>query len=191
MGLRERKKSRTRSEIQSQALRLFREQGYEATTVEQITAAAEVSETTFYRYFPNKRDLVLTDELDPRIVEAIRAQPPELNAVQALRAALREVLTALPPEQREEARERTALVISVDELRASMLDQVAGAMHLIAAAVAERTGRSIDDSAVRTLAGAVVGATMAVTFATVDDPTADFATMIDESLAHLEAGLAL
>jgi AcrR family transcriptional regulator len=191
MGLRERKKSRTRSEIQSQSLRLFREQGYEATTVEQITAAAEVSETTFYRYFPNKRDLVLTDELDPRIVEAIRAQPPELNAVQALRAALRSVLTALPPERREEARERTALVISVDELRASMLDQVAGAMHLIAAAVAERTGRSIDDSAVRTLAGAVVGATMAVTFATVDDPTADFATMIDESLAHLEAGLAL
>jgi AcrR family transcriptional regulator len=187
MGLRERKKSRTRSEIQSQALRLFREQGYEATTVEQITAAAEVSETTFYRYFPNKRDLVLTDELDPRIVEAIRAQPPELNAVQALRS----VLTALPPEQQAEARERTALVISVDELRASMLDQVAGAMHLIAAAVAERTGRSIDDSAVRTLAGAVVGATMAVTFATVDDPTADFATMIDESLAHLEAGLAL
>jgi AcrR family transcriptional regulator len=190
MGLRERKKSRTRGEIQSQALRLFREQGYEATTVEQITAAAEVSETTFYRYFPNKRDLVLTDELDPRIAEAIRAQPPELNAIQAVRAALREVVTALPPEQQEEARERTALVTAVPELRASMLDQVAGAMRLIADAVAERTGRPTDDSAVRTLAGAVVGATMAVTMATVDDPGADFATMIDESLAHLEAGLA-
>ncbi|ABW13376.1 regulatory protein TetR [Parafrankia sp. EAN1pec] len=48
-GLRERKKARTRAAIQTHALRLFREQGYNATTVEQIIDAAEVSETTFFR----------------------------------------------------------------------------------------------------------------------------------------------
>ena len=41
-GLRERKKAKTRATIQENALRLFREQGYDATTVEQIAEAAEV-----------------------------------------------------------------------------------------------------------------------------------------------------
>ena len=74
-GLRERKKEKMRAAIQRQALRLFREQGYDATTVSQIANAAEVSESSFFRYFPTKEDLVRWDEFDPLIVEAIKAQP--------------------------------------------------------------------------------------------------------------------
>jgi len=50
--------------------------GYQRTTVEQIAAAAEVSPSTFFRYFPTKEDLVLQDDMDTRLVEAFERQPP-------------------------------------------------------------------------------------------------------------------
>jgi AcrR family transcriptional regulator len=54
MSLRERKKLATWRAIQSAAVRLFEEQGYEATTVEQIAAAADDSRATFFNYFASK-----------------------------------------------------------------------------------------------------------------------------------------
>ncbi len=60
--------------IREHALRLFREQGYDATTVEQIAAAAEVSPSTFFRYFPTKEDVVLQDDYRRPDVRGVR--PP-------------------------------------------------------------------------------------------------------------------
>ena len=57
--------------------------------------------------------------------------------------------------------------------------------------VAERAGRPVDDPAARTLAGAVIGATMTALIALADNPTADIAALVDESLAHLEPALKL
>src|SRR5207245_89584 len=90
-GLRERKKARTRASIREHALRLFREQGYQHTTVEQIAEAAEVSPSTFFRYFPTKEDVVLQDDMDIRMLEALRRQPPGLAPLAAFRAAVRQV----------------------------------------------------------------------------------------------------
>lgn len=58
MTLRERKKARTRERLMEEALRLFEAQGYESTTVDQITEAAEVARRTFFRYFPSKEAVV-------------------------------------------------------------------------------------------------------------------------------------
>ncbi len=96
-GLRERKKARTRAAIQEHALRLFRERGYEATTVEQIAEAAEVSPSTFFRYFGSKEEVVIYDALDPILIAAWRAQPKELAPIPALRRAMTEVFGNLTP----------------------------------------------------------------------------------------------
>src|SRR5215831_18599469 len=100
-GLRERKKAKTRAAIQRHALRLFREQGYEATTVEQIAAAAEVSPSTFFRYFPTKEDVVLYDPFDPVLISAFEAQPPLLSPMQAMREALHATFAAMSREEME------------------------------------------------------------------------------------------
>src|SRR5271154_4796427 len=86
-GLRERKKARTRAAIREHALRLFREQGYDATTVDQIADAADVSPSTFFRYFPTKEDVVLQDDVDVLALGAFEAQPAGLTPVAAFRAA--------------------------------------------------------------------------------------------------------
>jgi AcrR family transcriptional regulator len=188
-GLRERKKAKTRAEIQRQALRLFRERGYEATTAAQIAEAAEVSESTFFRYFPTKEDVVFLDELDPLVFESFREQPPELGPVRALRDSIRGVLARASAEEKADLRERLELLLSVPPLRAMLLDGLRGPVRLLAEAVAERAGRSPDDPAVRALSGAVMGVGLSAMFAAVDDPEADVAALIDEGLAHLEAGL--
>ena len=190
-GLRERKKARTRAAIQSHALRLFRAQGYDATTVQQIIEEVDVSESTFFRYFPTKADVVLADEFDPVIVAAFRSQPRELRVVQALRAAFVQAFAQMSDDDRAVQEDRMLLVLSVPELRAAMLDQFASAMGLLAEIVAERTGRSPNDVSVRTVAGAVVGAAMAAMFAIADDPSADVAQTIDQSMACLEEGFLL
>jgi AcrR family transcriptional regulator len=191
MGLRERKKIKTHAAIQREALRLFREQGYDATTVEQIAEAAEVSPSTFFRYFPTKEDVVLYDVLDPVMIATFKAQPADLSPIQALRAAFRDVYDCLSVEELTQQRERAALFLSVPELRGAWMSELAGTIQLLTGLIAERSGRRADDLAVRTYAGAVIGAIIAAWLATADDPSADVFELVDLSFAHLEAGLPL
>ncbi len=190
-GLRERKKARTREAIRDHAFRLFGEQGYAATTVEQIAEAAEVSPSTFFRYFPTKEEVALADDIDPLFLEAFRAQPPELSQIGAIRSAVRTVLDETPSEVLERDRARQRVVLGTPELRARMLDQTIVTLRLLAEVVAERAGRRPDELVVRTFAGAVIGAALAAFAASLDDPGADILELTDAALAQLEAGLEL
>ncbi len=191
VGLRERKKARTKASIQQHALRLFREQGYDATSVEQIAEAAEVSPSTFFRYFPTKEDVVLSDDYDPVIVAAFKAQPPELSPIQAMRGAMRSAFGTIPAEEMEGVRERTALIMEVPELQAATLANLTQTMRLLTDLVAERVGRQPNDFAVRNLSGALLGVWISVLFDWAACQELDLAAALDEAMAHLEAGLPL
>jgi AcrR family transcriptional regulator len=189
LGLRERKKAKTRATIQEHALRLFHKQGYDATTVQQIAAAAEVSESTFFRYFPTKEDVVMHDRYDPLLLAAFAVQPPELSPIAALRRALATVFGALQAAELEQERLRSELVFTVPQLRARTLEQLASTVDLFAQAFADRIGRDPHDLVVRTLVGAAIGASLAALASGAYDRDADYPSIVDAALAHLEAGL--
>lgn len=189
--LRERKKAKTRAAIRECALRLFQEQGYDATTVEQIAEAAEVSPSTFFRYFATKEAVVLADELDPLILEAFASQPASLSPAQALRGAFRSVFGALSAAERLDMRRRVEFMQRVPALRAAFLDELAQAARQLADMVGQRIGRDPQDVAVRTFAGAVLGVMTAVYLAWADHPQSDLFVELDEAMAYLEAGLPL
>ena len=184
-GLRERKKARTRLAIREHAMALFKDQGYDKTTVEQIAAAAEVSPSTFFRYFPSKEDVVLQDDYDALLIAAFHAQDLEIPPLQALRNAIGEVFSSMPASQQTQEAERIRLVLAVPDLRARMLAQFSEMIQMLAEAVAERVGRQPDDFEVRTFAGALVGVALGVA----DSFGDDYLEQFSRALTLLEAGL--
>jgi AcrR family transcriptional regulator len=194
-GLRERKKARTRASIREHALRLFREKGYQHTTVEQIAEAAEVSPSTFFRYFPTKEDVVLQDDMDTRMVEALAQQPPGLSPLAAVRAATGQVFASYQAADLDQVSELIAMSVTVPEIRARAIDEYARTIEVMSEALAKRAGRPAGDLAVRTTAGAIIGAIMSITLPW--DGWSDRSTIgelvqrIDQALALLEAGLPL
>jgi AcrR family transcriptional regulator len=101
-GLRSRKKARTRLAIEDAALELFAAQGYEATSVDEIAERAEVSTTTFFRYFPSKAEVILTDRQQrvPQLQQAILDRPAHESDLVALHHALSDAwISSVDPER--------------------------------------------------------------------------------------------
>ncbi|HEY8547390.1 MAG TPA: TetR family transcriptional regulator [Acidimicrobiales bacterium] len=97
-GLRERKKARTRDAIVAAAIDLFETKGYDATTIDEIAEAAEVSPRTFFRYFDSKVDVLMgrKDEPEGDIPARLATRPPEEGPIEATRQVLhQELLSAL------------------------------------------------------------------------------------------------
>lgn len=190
-GLRERKKAKTMATVQKHALRLFRELGYKATTVEQIAEAAEISYSTFFRYFSTKEDVLLIDNYDPLFVAAFEDQPSNLSPLQAIRNAMLSGIKDMSIDELTTVRERNELIMKVPELRAASLNNMTQMMQLIMELIAKRVGRNPEDLAVRTFAGAIIGVNISVMLYYAENPDADFATLLDEALSKLEEGLPL
>lgn len=114
------KKAATRARIRAAALELFARDGYDAATIERIAAAAGVTHTTFFRYFPTKEDVALSDNYDPLIAALIRARPTDESAAERVCGALLDGLTSVYDGYRDELLEQMTLVQSVPALRSRL-----------------------------------------------------------------------
>jgi len=186
LGLRERKKIKNPPGHQAEAFRLIDENGYAATTVEQIAEAADVSPSTFFRYFPSKESLLLADDLDPLILAAFDAQPPDLSPTEAIRRAYGDVMARLPAEQLEFENTRQRLMFSIPELKAAMYDEYYRTVNVMAELIGRRIGRPANDFEVRVFVGALTGAMMAAF-----DNAPQTAETIYRALDFVDAGMPL
>lgn len=185
-GLRERKKIRTRQTIRQQAFRLIEKNGYAATTVEQIAESAEVSPSTFFRYFPTKESVLLADDMDSAFLDSLAMQPTDLSPVQAIRRAYQLTMTNMTEDQRDFEDARQRLMFSIPELKAAMYDEYYRTVTSIAEAIGTRIGRDADDFELRVFAGALTGAIMAAY-----TPGPGAADTVYRALDFVDAGMPL
>jgi AcrR family transcriptional regulator len=188
-GWRARKKAATKLAIQEQALRLFVEKGYDATTVDEIAAAAGVSHMTFFRYFPRKEEVVEYDEYDPLIEELIAARPGSEAPLTALHTAIRTGLAQVLATDRQALLIRTGLVLHNPVLRSRNLLAQDTTRELFARALARRAGLAQPDFAATVQASAALGAIGAAMTAWIEHDGQDLIALIDAAFAALETGM--
>jgi len=189
---RARKKAATKQAIQEHALRLFAEKGYDATTVDEIAAAAGVSHMTFFRYFPRKEAVVEYDEYDPLLEELLAARPPQEPPLTALHNAIRAGLEKILTADHDALLVRTRLVLRNPALRSRNVIAQEATREMFARALARRAGLPEPDLAATVQASAALGAVGVAMMAWAeDDDDADPVGLIDAAFAALKAGVSL
>jgi AcrR family transcriptional regulator len=180
---RQRKKNATRDRIRASALRLFAEQGYEATTVEQIAVAAGVSHMTFFRYFPAKEDVALSDSHDPLIAGLLEQTPAEWPLAERIRAALLQGLGQLHDADRDTLLAQNRLIVSTPALRerlwASQMDAQQLILGALGAGQAGNPQPSFQDRV--TVAACLAAAATAILAWVENDGTPALPSLIDQA----------
>jgi AcrR family transcriptional regulator len=159
-SLRQRKRARTRAALIEAALDLFERQGYDATTIDEIAAAADVSPRTFFRYFATKEEVALGDDTGQALLGLLAARPADEPLLESVRHVVRDGLSLVSREDREALLARLRIVYRTPSLRARRWEFQLEMGRISGAIVAERRGLPPDDL------GARVAATAA--FATVE-----------------------
>jgi AcrR family transcriptional regulator len=162
LGLRERKKLKTRQLIAETARRLFAERGFEHVTVTEIAREAEVSPATVFNYFPTKEDLFYSrlEAFEDELLTAIRERGPGESVIDAFSGFLLGqggVLTMDAPEADEQLRTITRIVTESPALldrERQVFDRYA---QTLAALLAEETGADAADAVPRVVANALLG----------------------------------
>src|SRR5581483_324603 len=155
IGLRERKKRRTRESIVRVATRLFATRGYDATTIAEIAEEAEVAPSTLFTYFPTKADLVfsLVDAATESARARILGRADDEPAVSAIVSWIADDLPEVESPYVELVREFPGIVASNEELQAQHRLRLGRLEDVLAAAFARDLGEPEDGLRTRTMAG--------------------------------------
>src|SRR5215472_5806944 len=186
-----RRRVTSRAELEQAAFALFAANGFDATTVDEIAAAAGIGRRTFFRYFPSKNDIpwgAFELELE-RMRARLRACPPEIPLMDAIREALVD-FNRVDVAQVPLHRRRMELILRVPALVAHSTLRFAAWREVVAEFVALRTGQRTGQLAPQAIAHAVLGVAVAAYEHWLDDPSADLGTLLDEGMRKLGAAFA-
>jgi AcrR family transcriptional regulator len=159
IGLRQRKKERTRRALADAATRLFAERGYEETTIADLAAAADISPRTFFSYFASKEDVLFAD-IDDRIrtMSELELRRPGERLSDAIPRVAAEVLErALWDLSSGEAATRLQIILNRPSLQGAALLRVRTAERVMASRLHDAYPDQLDP----VLAAAIVGAVAA------------------------------
>ncbi|MBB5854429.1 TetR/AcrR family transcriptional regulator [Amycolatopsis umgeniensis] len=186
MSLRDRQRVETRLLVQTHAVRLFTDVGYDATTVADVAAAAGVSAMTVYRHFPTKEDLVLYDEYDPVTASAVLGEPASLRLSTRIGRALSETAAHGSSSEKAFLLARLRLMISVPALRARHLDSQYATADAIVTALCGPSPDPGEEFRVRATAMACLGAAHVALIRWAEtDGQGDLAGLIREALTSV------
>ena len=180
------KAARTRALLQETATRLFAEQGYDATTVEQIVRAAGVSHMTFFRHFATKDAVLLDDGFDPTIAAAVGATPVSLPPLTRVCRGLRAALSHIDVPEQEQVRQRVRIAAQHPSLRMGMYANTEATREALVAVLVEDGG---EEFAARVAAAAVLAAlTVALQEWCLSDTAVPMSSWLGAALAVMDGG---
>jgi AcrR family transcriptional regulator len=156
--LRDRKRIAMMQRVQTVALDLFDERGFDDVTVEEIAARSEVSPSTVYRAFGTKEHLIIWDEYDPGALAAITEELDRHPPLEAVRRVVRATMLAAFADDAERIRRRLRLAFENPTVEAASTLQTYEMAGLIAGVLAQRLGRDADELDLQVFAHAFVGA---------------------------------
>jgi AcrR family transcriptional regulator len=187
-GLREGKKRETRRRIREQAMRLFLANGFEATTVEEIAAAAGISYMTFFRYFRAKHDVIGDESSDRALLHAIEQRPSDETPFDAVHHAALAALEAEPAP--EGLADLARLILSSPALRSWLWERHRRRERGIADALVARDPQ-LDGSVASVIAAACVAVMGAAVAEWVADPqSADLRGHLDKAFRAMRGSIA-
>jgi AcrR family transcriptional regulator len=162
LGLRERKKQRTRELISDTARRLFTERGFEQVSVAEIAREAEVSEQTVFNYFPSKEDLVFSglEAFEDQLLAAVRERPPGRAVIAAFGDFVLEPRGFLAASDDKSAREliaATRMIAASPALLAREQQIFARYTDALAQLIADEAGARAGDVRPYVVANALIG----------------------------------
>jgi AcrR family transcriptional regulator len=186
VSLRQRKRARTRAALIAAALELFERQGYEATTIDEIAAAADVSPRTYFRYFATKEQVALGDDLGDELLGLIAARPAEEPMLESVRRVISDSLALISGDDREALLARLRIVYRTPSLRARRWEFQLEMGRMSGAILAERRGLQPDDLGSRvTAAAAFTAIEVAMDYWQQHDGRENLGAVLDTAIGHL------
>ncbi|MEO8122027.1 MAG: TetR family transcriptional regulator [Rhodoferax sp.] len=192
LSLRERTRRAMRAEVSEVAFRLFAEQGFDKTTVEQIAAEAGLSRTTFFRYFGTKEEIVLGKlvEVGHEVAAALAARPLDERPWYALRRAF-DVIIQVNTGDASQSLALMRLLTDACALMTHQWEKTQGWQSLLVPDISRRLAASVHDAddlrANALVASAISCFDTATAVWTATDGRTSLAELLDQAMGALSA----